>query len=377
MTRVRVTHVRMTPLRMTHVRMTYLRLAMMLTACITAAGCKGEAAPPPPVRPVLSTIVAPAPVGSAAIVGTVQPQFKTDLGFRVLGRLIARPVNVGDMVEKGQTVAAIDPAALELAVRSATAEVSNSQAQLTNASGVEDRQRLLLSSNATSKATFETAEHARAAAQASVVRAQANLTKAREQLGYAQVKADFAGVVTAVGAEVGQVVLPGTSVVTVARPDISEAVVDIADDAASALRLGMPLTVSLQLDATIQAQGKIREIAPQADAVTRSRRVRITLDNPPDTFRLGTTVTTTLAGHHLTGLRLPPSAILASDGKTFVWLVDPASHTVTQREIRSAQDEDGSVRVTAGLEAGARVVTAGVHSLTEGQKVRVDQDLVP
>ena len=82
------------------------------------------------MRPVLSTLVTPALMGNAVIVGTVQPQFKTDLGFRVLGRLVARPVNVGDTVEKGQMVAAIDPAALELAVRSAAAEVSNSQAQL-------------------------------------------------------------------------------------------------------------------------------------------------------------------------------------------------------------------------------------------------------
>ena len=159
--------------------------------------------------------------GDTIAVGTVEPQFKTDLGFRVLGRLIALPVNVGDLVEEGQAVAAIDPIALELAVRSATAEVLKSHAHLTTVSATEERQRTLITTAATTKATLESAEQDRAAAQASVIQAQANLTKAREQLGYAQLKSDFAGVVTAVGGHVGQVVFPGQSVVTVARPDIS------------------------------------------------------------------------------------------------------------------------------------------------------------
>ncbi|MGO4712757.1 efflux RND transporter periplasmic adaptor subunit [Bradyrhizobium sp. 2TAF24] len=349
---------------------------VMGAASLLLAGCKEEATAPAPVRPVLSMVVEPGLAGGAAIVGTVQPQFKTDLGFRVLGRLIARPVNVGDMVEKDQIVASVDPAALELAVRSAAAAVSSAQAQLTNATGAEGRQRALLETDATSRATFETAEQARAAAQASVVQAQANLTKAREQLGYARLKADFAGVVTAVGAEVGQVVSPGQSVVTVARPDIREAVVDVSEDTAASLHIGEAFTVSLQLDPAIKADGRVREIAPQADQVTRTRRVRITLEKPPEPFRLGTTVTATLAGGEARMLRLPSSAVLTRDGKTYVWLVDVTSRTVSLREVLGVPD-DGGLRVTGGVEPGARVVTAGVHSLTEGQKVRIDQEAQP
>lgn len=352
------------------------RISLSVAACLVVAGCKGDAASPEPVRPVLSTIAAPVSATNAVIVGTIEPQIKTDLSFRVLGRLVARPVNVGETVDKGQTVAAIDPAALELAVRSSVADVSSKQAQLANVTGTETRQRTLLETNVTSKAAVETAEQARAAAQASLVRAEANLTKAREQLGYAQLKADFAGVVTAVGAEVGQVVSPGQSVVTVARPDIREAVIDVADDVAPGLRIGMPFTVCLQLDRTIRADGKIREIAPQADTVTRTRRVRITLDNPPPTFRLGTTVTVALGDGARQGLRLPASSILARDGRTMVWVVDPSTSTVTLRAVTSTP-QDGYVRVTAGIEPGARIVTAGVHSLTEGQKVRIDRDDTP
>jgi RND family efflux transporter MFP subunit len=351
-----------------------LRFVVALTLGALLAGCKEEAAAPVPARPVLSAIVSSAVKSNVAIVGTIQPKIKTDFSFRTLGRLIARPVNVGDAVEKEQILAAIDPAALELAVRLATAELSNNQAQFANASGTEERQRTLLEKSVTSQATFEAAEQTRQAAESAVVRAQANLTKAREQLGYAQLKSDFAGVVTLVGAEVGQVVSPGQTIVTIARPDIREAVIDVADDLASELRIGMPFTVALQLEPSISAEGKVREIAPQADAVTRSRRVRITLEDSPPAFRLGTTVTTAVPGAPLNGPRVPASAILAKDGKTMVWLVDAASSTVASREVKSVPDGDGWVRVVAGLDAGARVVTAGVHHLAEGQKVRIGQE---
>ncbi|MBR0706991.1 efflux RND transporter periplasmic adaptor subunit [Bradyrhizobium liaoningense] len=346
---------------------------LVLGGCLPMSGCMDKLAEP--VRPVLSTVVTPMQSDGAVIVGTVQPQFKTDLGFRVLGHLIARPVNVGDRVDKGQIVAAIDPIALELAVRSAAADLVSSRAQLSNATGVEGRQRTLIETDATSKATLEAAEQARAAAQSSVVRAQANLTKAQEQLGYTQLKADFTGVVTAVSAQVGQVVTPGQSVVTIARPDIREAVIDVSEEIASDLRIGLQFTVSLQIDPEVHSDGRVREIAPQADATTRLRRIRITLDDPPATFRLGTTVVVNMSGSRK-ALWLPRSAILSKDGQTMVWLLDSSTSTVTLRTVEIASDDRNSVRLESGLEPGVRVVTAGVHSLKEGQKVRLDQEPV-
>jgi membrane fusion protein, multidrug efflux system len=349
----------------------------LIAASAILTGCKDKEAGPAPIRPVMSTVVAPVEATNVAIVGTVQPQIKTDFSFRTLGRLIARPVNVGDMVKEGQVLAAVDPAALELAVRSSLAELSTAQGQLINASGTEERQRTLLETSATTKATLESAEQGRAAAQSAVIRAQSNVTKAREQLSYAQISADYAGVVTAVGAEVGQVLAPGQSVVTVARPDIREAVIDVADDLASALRIGMPLVVTLQLDPKIRSEGKVREIAPQSDAVTRSRRVRITLEAPPQTFRLGTTVTALIPGRPVRGFRLPSTAILTKAGKTSVWLVDQATQSVTLRDVQSVPNTDGSVDVVGTIEPGARVVTAGVNQLKEGQKIRIEQEVTP
>jgi membrane fusion protein, multidrug efflux system len=351
-------------------------VAGTIASALAMAGCKQEAKAPEPIRPVLSAVLQPAISGSTVAVGTVQPRYETNLSFRVLGRLIARPVNVGDLVAEGQTIAEIDPTALELAVRSAKADLSKGEALLENAIGTEQRKRILIKTDATTKQTLDDAEQVRAGAQASTARARANLTQAIEQLSYTQVKADFAGIVTAVGAEVGQVVSPGQSVVNVARLDVREAVVDIGADFPVPLTIGLPFTVSPQLLPAVQVQGRIREIAPQADQVTRMRRVRIALNDPPESFRLGSTITVTPSGDHSSVLRLPASAVLKQGGEAFVWVIDAPKNTVSLHKVGLAEDE-GGIRVTGGLTVGERIVTAGIHSLKQGQQIRIEQDATP
>lgn len=355
-----------------------LRVATALGALALLCACQKTSTPPAkPIRPVLSLVVSQSSSAGLALAGTVQPRVQTGFGFRVLGRLIARPVNVGDIVEKGQMLAAIDPIALKLAAQSAAADLSNSEAQLVNAAGVADRQASLMKSNATTQAQLDAADQALAAAQSNVARAQSALAKAHEQLGYAVLNSDFAGVVTGVSAEIGQTVSPGQTVADVAEPDTRDAVVDVPDALASALVMGERFTVSLQLDSAIEAQGAIREIAPEADAATRTRRVKIALDNPPTTFRLGSTITASVASGAAPVVRLPASAILEKDGRAQVWIVDPKSATVSLREVKIVTEGDGVIDVTSGLEPAMRVVTAGVHSLVEGQSVKIEVDSAP
>jgi membrane fusion protein, multidrug efflux system len=356
------------------------RRAMVATgtfvSALVQAGCQQEAKAPEPVRPVLSIVLEPSSTDGLAAVGVVEPQYKTSLAFRVLGRLTGRPVSIGDLVSEGQTVGVIDPTALELAVRSARAELTKAEAQLATATATEQRQRTLITTDATTKQIVDNAEQARAGAAAAVAHAQANLIKATEQRSYAQIKAGFAGVVTAVGAEVGQVVSPGQNVVTVARPDIREAVVDIGEDFPVPLEIGLPFTVGLQLLPAVEVEGKVREIAPQADPATRLRRVRIALNSPPESFRLGTTVTAKLGKEQSPTLRVPASAVLAKDGANFVWVVDQPANTVSLHKVDLAGDPAGA-RVAGGLAPGVRIVTAGIHSLKQAQQVRIEQDQKP
>ena len=349
----------------------WTRIAPLIVLASLGACSRSEEKPPEIVRPVLSMIVEPKTVETFGFAGTVQPQYSADLAFRLLGRVVSRDVKVGDLVTKGTTIAALDPTALELAVQVSKADLSNAQAQFANAAASEDRQRQLLTAANTSQATFDAAQQARQAAEAGVERANAALAKSQEQLGYARLFSDFDGVVTATGAEVGQTVSAGQTVVTVARTDPREAVVDIPDQLTGDLTVGMPFDIVLQSLPTIKTEAKLREIAPQSEGATRSRRIKLTLVNPPQAFRLGSTITATRMTKVTPTIELPMSALLEKDGSTKVWIVDPQSSSVATREIRIASKTGGMFTVAEGLEAGMRVVTAGVHSLAEGQKVKV------
>jgi RND family efflux transporter MFP subunit len=359
--------------------MSNLRTLASLGLLIALGGCDKTTteAAKPVVRPVLSMKVEQASASGLTLAGSIQPRVQTSFAFRVLGRVIARPVNTGDVVAKGQTLAAIDPVALKFAAQSAEAELSSGEAQLTNAIGVEDRQSQLLKSNATTQAQLDTAQQALAAAQATTTRARAALVKAREQLSYAVLKSDFAGVVTSVAAEVGQTVSPGQTVVEVAEPDLRDAVIDIPEAYASALKIGERFNVAPQLDPAINVSGAIREIAPEADSATRTRRVKIALEDPPSAVRLGSTITARLATPETQGFRLPSSALLVKDGQDFVWIVDPKSATVSTRRVTLARNEPDFIEVSGGLEPDMRVVTAGAHSLAEGHAVRLDAEATP
>lgn len=348
-------------------------VAPLLVLAALAACSRSEEKPPEVIRPVLSVVVEPKTVETFGFAGSVEPQYSADLAFRLLGRVVSRDVKVGDLVTKGTTIAALDPTALELAVQGSKADLSNAQAQFINAAASEDRQRQLLASANTSQATFDAAKQARQAAEAGVERANAALAKSQEQLGYARLFSDFDGVVTATGAEVGQTVSPGQTVVTVARTDPREAVVDIPDQLTGDLTVGMPFEVVLQSLPTIKTQARLREIAPQSEGATRTRRVKLTLVDPPTAFRLGSTITATRVTKVAPTIELPISALLEKDGSDKVWIVDPQSSSVSAREIKIASKSGGSFTVAGGLEAGMRVVTAGVHSLSEGQKVKVPE----
>jgi RND family efflux transporter MFP subunit len=336
------------------------------------AGCqKGEEQAPPVIRPVLSQIVTPTRLPGSTFAGTVQPKVQTAFGPRTTGLLVARDVDTGDVVRRGQLLATLDPTALELAVGSARADLANAQATLANAVSVERRAKALFKVGTETQAAVESTEQARTAAQASVVQAQAALAKAKEQLSYTQVTAAFDGVVTQTGAEVGQVVAAGAAVVTVARPDERDAVVDVPDGNAL-LPVGTPFSVTLQINPAMAVSGKVREIAPAADAATRTRRIKIALENPPESFRLGTTITASLKEAAVEQMVLPATAILLRDGKSFVWVVDEGDGTVKSREVITGPALGSGIVVTAGIDAGMRVVTAGVHSLQEGQKVKFE-----
>ena len=355
--------------------MTVRHSVLAALGLVLLASCQKEEAHPEPIRPVLSTIAKLSETSTLSLPGTVEAKIQTQLAFRVLGRIVARNVSVGDTVKKGDVVAAIDPLSLELAVRSAQSDLANSQAELVNAASSEARQQSLAATKSGSEASLEQAVQAHKSAIADVGKAQANLDKAQEQLGYAKLLAEFDGVVTATSAEVGQVVSAGSSVATIARPDQRDAVIDVPEAGFGKLSIGAPFQVALQLDPTVTSKGVVREIAPEAESLTRTSRTKITLIDPPEAFRIGSVITASASAASKPMIVLPSSAILLKDGKANVWLVDTAAAKVSLHPVTidGPVVDGGIVNVTGGINPGERVVVAGVHKLSDGQAVRIDQ----
>jgi RND family efflux transporter MFP subunit len=338
------------------------------------AACReDEAQQAPPVRPVLSVVAVVRTADTLGpYAGTIEPRYKTDLGFRIFGRMVARFVGVGSIVQKGQGLAALDPALQVAGVRNAEAAVASAEAQFANAAAEETRQRDLLQRNFTPPAAFELVQRNRETAAANLERARASLRKARDLLSFTRLNADFDGVITNRWAEPGQVLNTGQKVVTLARPEIREAVIAVPNDLADLLLHPNDLTMTVTLDQSVSMKAAgVRSVDPAADPNTRTRVAFLTLDDPPAAFRLGITIDVTMTRPVSPRVDLPATALLEKDGKSFVWLVDPTKKTVELREVTVSARDEGMMVVTKGVAAGDRVVVAGVHSLQPGQAVKV------
>ena len=346
---------------------------------LLAGGCDRHRhdEPPPPIRPVLSLVVQPAAArAERAFAGTVEARYQAQLGFQTAGRMISRSANVGDRVAKGQQLATLDAAVARLALTSSQADLANAQAMLTNAAATYARQQELIKTQSVSQSQLDAAVATRDTAQAKVNQAKASLQKIQEQLGYTTLASDYDGVVASWDVEVGQVVSQGQTVVTIARPDARDGVFDVPDDLLGRFLPGARFEVGLLANPNLTVAGVVREIAPQSDAATRSRRIRLTLVDAADAFRLGTTVRIALTGTETLAIEVPSSAVLNRDGKTSVWLVGPDGKAVS-RPVELGAARESAVAITEGLSAGDRVITAGVHSLSEGQPVKLSESQEP
>ena len=352
------------------------RLVLPIAALVALSGCnEKKAEAPPPVRPVLTATVALEEARTfGPFAGTVEPRYESQLGFRIGGRIVARDVFVGDRVAKGTRLAALDPTVQQFALVRARADVADAQAQVKNASATEGRQRILFENNsAVTQAQLDGAVANRDTADARLAQAKAALQKATDELGYATLTAGFDGVVTAWSAEVGQVIPAGQVVVSVARPDVREAVVDIPDGLIGALPKDSEFRVRLQEVPEVTARARVREIGPLAEASTRTRRVRMSLIDPPDGFRLGNTVTVAFERPVSPRFPVPSTALVEDDGHVAVWVVAPDGRTINRREVTILDREEGRALVGTGLKAGEKVAVAGVHGFTDGQAVRLPE----
>jgi RND family efflux transporter MFP subunit len=346
-------------------------VAITCAAALSLAACQEEPdlTPHPVLRPVLTSVVASQPIAGAEFVGKIEARYVTQLGFRVGGRIVRRAVSVGDRVQQGAEIAALDAEALRFAVKAAEAGLAAVEARWSNATTSRERQAKLLQGNAIAASKLDEAQAGLDAASASVAEARARLAKAREDASYASLRAEFSGVITKVDAEAGQAVAPNTVVAELARTDALDLVLDVPESLVDSFAVGTVFDAAPQSNQSAAVSGKVRRVGPIADRATRTRRLWIALDAPPAELRLGTVMLARLNQKGAERIVVPAQAIVDNAGTTAVWILD-GDH-VSARTVILAQRSPVSSIVEHGLAAGERIVVAGVHSLSDGQRIKV------
>jgi len=310
--------------------------------------------------------------------GDVRARYETALGFRVPGKIAARLVDVGASVKAGQPLARLDPADQQLGIDAARQQTVAAQANYEQLRSDLQRFTELKKDGFISAADLDRRAAAADVAKAQLAQSKSQLDVSRNQSAYTVLTADHDGVVTAIAAETGQVVAAGQMVAKVARLTEKEVLVNVPENRLAAFRATSEIAIDLWAAPGKFYAGKVRELSPSADAVTRTFAARVTILDPDDAVGLGMTANVYLKGSDAGVIaRLPATAVFQKGDAPAVWVVDPKSSQVVLRPIKVARFGDDGVTVTEGLAPGDVVVRAGVHKLFAGEKVRVIAETAP
>ena len=368
------------PLRPGRARLAVGLLA--LAGLLALGGCGKQAEPVEDVRPVRLMQLSPA-AGKTEyeFSGEVRPRIESRLGFRVGGKISARLVDVGASVRKGQPLARLDPTDLALAESGARAQYDAARTDRDLAAADLKRYKELAARNFISAAELNRRQATFDSAASRLEQAQASLRNQSNQTGYAVLTADADGVVTAIDTEVGQVVTPGQPVIRVAQTAEKEVAIGLPEDQVDMLRGITDVSIHTWSDPDRTLPGRVREISAAADPVTRTYPTRVSIPNPPADLRIGMTAAVTFTRTSSAGaIRIPLTALLQDKGSSHVWIYQPGqggSGTVSSVAVTLGEAQGNLIEVRQGLAPGQTIVTAGVHLLKAGQKVKPMQSVAP
>ena len=345
---------------------------------LVLAGCQQKEAPAAPLRVVMVAQPATAELGRTSYSGEVRARQEADLSFRVAGKVTQRMVDVGSQVQKGQTLATLDPTDANLQLNAAQAQLESSQAVERTAKTELERYRQLLPANAISRSQFDQVENQYKTARSNVQQARANLDVVSNQAAYSTLRADKSGVVVTRHIEVGQVVNAGQPIYTIAIDGEREVVVGVPEQLVNQLQVRQPVQVSLWSNAEQLLPAYIREISPAADA-SRTFAVRVALSSGSTSVNIGQSARVFIrAPNSSQQLSVPLSAITAEQQHAYVLVFNPSNATLIKKPVQIGAYGRDSVPVLDGLTARDWVVIGGVHLLQAGQKVRaVNRDNQP
>lgn len=345
---------------------------VIVVAWVMLASCSKAPTGREDIRPVRTMTVALGRMTAVAdLPGELKPRVETRVGFQVPGRIVSRQVEVGQTVKAGQTLATLDAADYKLSAAAAREALIAAQTDRDQQRADYKRYQDLFAKGFISAADLERRKSALDAAEARYKQAAAQAEVSGNQAEYAVLKAPSAGVITGVDAEAGQVVSAGQSVVRLAPTVEKEVAISIPETRLASLRRVPEVRVALWAGST-ELRGKVREISPVADPATRSFPARITLIDPPADAAFGMTATVRFETSVPAAVVLLPLQALLRDGDaTYIWLLDHNAMTVKRVPIKVASIAGNEVAVAGGVQPGDSVVTAGVHLLKDGQRVKL------
>lgn len=364
----------------------FLGISVLLTACKNSVQ---QAIPPKPVLTMLvGNLVSSA---STDLVGEVRPRYESAQGFRVAGKIIERRVEVGSLVKKGQLIARLDPVDTNLSAQAANAQIRVEEADFALAQAELERQTQLYAKKFISRSALENQEAKFKSALARLQQSRSQAAVEKNQSRYTSLIAERDGVVTEIRAEPGQVVAVGEQIVKIADFQQMEVMIAVPESRMAGVIAGATAQVKLWIASNRVYNGRIREVAPAADATTRTFQVRVSILNPDATVRLGMTAGVRLPSVEAMSFLVPSAAVTKLNDQATVWVVKPKTmaagnesqekhdqtmHKGTEQQVQprtvntGAFREDG-VQILGGIYDGERIVVAGVHTLVPGQIVQV------
>ncbi|SFU57985.1 RND family efflux transporter, MFP subunit [Pseudoduganella namucuonensis] len=346
-------------------------LFTLLSVALLASGCREQAPKTEDIRPVRAIVLQGSDIDvNSEFSGEVRARVESRLGFRIGGKIVARKVDPGAVVKKGQVLMQLDPQDAKLSQAQALAALRAAETARDFARGELKRYQDLKTQNFVSQTVLDGKESAYKSAQAQVDAAMAGYRGQSNQAGYATLVADVDGVVTGVDAEVGQVVAPGTPVVRVAKTGEKEVVIGLPENKVDLLRGVADVQVRLWANPQHWVPGKIREVSPAADPATRTYTAKVSIPDSMEEARLGMTAMVRFASKTpVPMIKVPMTALLYERNATNVWVVENGA--VKLVPVVPGAMAGNELVLKSGVKPGQTIVTAGVNLLKPGQKVTI------
>lgn len=336
---------------------THLMFVLMMVLAPGVGARAQEASPALPAAAVQTSSVIEQTVPTLVeVVGTLQAVERAAIAAKVTGVVTDVPVVLGSRVTKGDLL--VEISALEIA-----AQLNQAQARLNQAGRNLSRERKLLKKHATTAETVKSMQDQYAVAKAAV-------QEARTMLGYATISAPFSGVITAKNVHAGDLATPGTVLLRMENDQDLQAVCAVPESLVLQVRQGQTLTVTIPT-AELTINGKVAEVAPSADPVSRTAPVTIDLQYN-EKLRTGQFARVKLPGQVKTSLFVPDSAVLPQGQMERVFVAeDNKAHL---RLVRTGMSQDGLTEILAGLNPGETVIVKNNDHLVDGQPIKTQTE---